>query len=155
MLRYDTLLEHGYLVKLVVGKKVVTSAVEAVVEANTLLSGIGFESGGLAGAHAIHNGLTGLGDTHAKFHGEKVAFGTLVQLVMEGRDTDIVEEVRDFCFSVGLPICLEDISRIAEVTCAAGETIHAIWFDLTPDKVEAAVWAADALGKAYKGQITL
>ena len=33
-------------------------ALERLVEANTLLSGIGFESSGLAAAHAIHNGLT-------------------------------------------------------------------------------------------------
>ena len=43
-----------------------------VIEANTLLSGIGFESGGLAGAHAIHNGLTVLEECHHMYHGEKV-----------------------------------------------------------------------------------
>lgn len=32
---------------------VVTPALEAVVEANTLMSGLGFESGGLAAAHAV------------------------------------------------------------------------------------------------------
>ena len=42
----------------------VTPAVEKVIEANTLLSGLGFESGGLAAAHAIHNGLTAVGATH-------------------------------------------------------------------------------------------
>jgi glycerol dehydrogenase len=41
---------------------VVTPAPEKVVEANTLLSGLGFESGGLAAAHAVHNGLTALAD---------------------------------------------------------------------------------------------
>ncbi len=157
---YDTLLEHGLTAKLAVEKGVCTPAVEAVVEANTLLSGIGFESGGLAGAHAIHNGLTVLEGTHSKFHGEKVAFGTLVQLVMEGRPTEVIEEVMAFCLSVGLPVCLEDIGvsnpsvedirRVASATCAEGETIHATWFEVTPEKVEAAIWAADALGLHYK-----
>lgn len=157
---YDTLLEYGFMAKLAVEKNIATPAVEAVVEANTLLSGIGFESGGLAGAHAVHNGLTVLPGTHAKYHGEKVAFGTLVQLVMEGRPTKIIEEVLDFCLSVGLPVCLEDINvsnpsvedirKVAEATCVEGETIHATWFEVTPDKVEAAIWAADALGRAYK-----
>lgn len=41
-----------------------TKAVENVIEANTYLSGIGFESGGLAGAHAIHNGFTAIPETH-------------------------------------------------------------------------------------------
>ena len=72
---YDTLLEYGLQAKLAVEKKSVTPAVEAIVEANTLLSGLGFESGGLAGAHAVHNGLTVLEASHDKFHGQKVAFG--------------------------------------------------------------------------------
>lgn len=39
---------------------VVTPALERVIEANTYLSGVGFESGGLAAAHAVHNGLTAI-----------------------------------------------------------------------------------------------
>ncbi len=81
-------------------KGVCTPAVEAVVEANTLLSGLGFESGGLAGAHSVHNGLTVLPATHAKYHGQKVAFGTITQLVMEGRPAEDLDEVIGFCLSV-------------------------------------------------------
>jgi glycerol dehydrogenase len=51
-----------------------------IVEANILLSGLGFESSGLAGAHAIHNGMTVLEETHSYYHGEKVAFGLLTSL---------------------------------------------------------------------------
>ena len=153
---YDTLLEYGYQAKLAVERKVVTPAVEAIVEANTLLSGLGFESGGLAGAHAIHNGFTVLEKSHHKLHGQKVAFGTLTQLVMEGRPSDEIYEVMDFCVEVGLPICLadlgihnptrEEIRKVAEAATAPGETIHATWFDVKADHVEAAIWAADALG---------
>jgi glycerol dehydrogenase len=138
----------------------VTPAVEAIVEANTLLSGLGFESGGLAGAHSVHNGLTVLESSHHKLHGQKVAFGTLTQLVMEGRSSDEIYEVLDFCLSVGLPVCLDDlgihkpkreeIRKVAEATTASGETIHATWFEVTADKVEAAIWTADALAKNYK-----
>ena len=157
---YDTLLEHGLSAKLAVERDVVTPAVEAIVEANTLLSGLGFESGGLAGSHSVHNGLTVLEKSHGKLHGEKVAFGVLTQLVMEGRPTEDVEEVLDFCLSVGLPICFsdlgiinptkEEIREVAEATAAEGETIHATWFDVNADKVEAAIWTADAIGNQYK-----
>jgi len=157
---YDTLLEHGLPAKLAVEKQVVTPSVEAVVEANTLLSGLGFESGGLAGSHSVHNGFTVLEASHGKLHGQKVAFGTLTQLVMEGRPADEIYEVLDFCVSVGLPVCLdevglsdpsrEDIRKVAEATTAEGETIHATWFPVTADLVEGAIWAADALGKEYK-----
>jgi glycerol dehydrogenase len=157
---YDTLLEHGLSAKLAVERQVVTPSVEAVIEANTLLSGLGFESGGLAGAHSVHNGFTVLEASHGKLHGQKVAFGTVTQLVMEGRPFQQIKEVIDFCLSVGLPICLEDIGlpspstedirRVAEATAAEGETIHATWFPVTADTVAAAIWAADALGKAEK-----
>ena len=79
-----------------------TPAVEAVVEANTLLSGLGFESGGLAGAHAVHNGLTVLEASHAKFHGQKVAFGVLTQMVLEGRPSKDLDQVLDFCLERGV-----------------------------------------------------
>jgi glycerol dehydrogenase len=60
-----------------------TPALERLVEANTLLSGLGFESSGLAAAHAVHNGLTAVRETRRFFHGEKVAYGVLVQLILE------------------------------------------------------------------------
>ncbi len=50
---------------------VVTPALERVIEANTDSSGVGFESGGLAAAHAVHNGLTAIPDAHHYYHGEK------------------------------------------------------------------------------------
>lgn len=157
---YDTLLEHGLNAKLAVEKQAVTPSVEAIVEANTLLSGIGFESGGLAGSHSVHNGFTVLEKTHAKLHGEKVAFGTLTQLVLEGRPKVCINELLSFCVSVGLPVCLEDlgvgdvtakeIRQVAEATTAEGETIHSTWFSVTSDAVESAIWAADALGRRFK-----
>jgi glycerol dehydrogenase len=157
---YETLLESGLQARLAVERKVVTPAVEAIVEANTLLSGLSSENGGHAGAHSIHNGLTVLKSAQHKLHGEKVAFGVLAQLVLEGRPASAIREVQDFCFSVGLPLCLEDlgivdptaeeIRRVATASVAEGETIHSTWFPVTADMVEAAIRTADALGIRYK-----
>ena len=83
---YETLLESGLQAKLAVERKVVTPALEAIVEANTLLSGLSSENGGHAAAHSIHNGLTTLAATRGLLHGEKVAFGLLAQLVLDGAD---------------------------------------------------------------------
>ena len=47
--------------------------------------GLGSSLPGLAAAHAIHNGLTTAKGTHPYLHGEKVAFGLLAQLVLEGQ----------------------------------------------------------------------
>jgi glycerol dehydrogenase len=153
---YDTLLEHGLAARLAVEKGAVTPAVEKVVEANTLLSGLGFESGGLAAAHSVHNGLTVLEGTHHYWHGEKVAFGVISMLMLEERPAEIVEEVVDFCLEVGLPVTLEDIGlegvsreelqSVAEAACAEGETIHNEPFDVYPQMVVDAMLAADAFG---------
>jgi glycerol dehydrogenase len=153
---YDTLLEHGLAARLAVERGAVTPAVEKVVEANTLLSGLGFESGGLAAAHSIHNGLTALEGTHHYWHGEKVAFGVVAMLMLEERPAAVVEEVVDFCLEVGLPVTLEDIGlegvgredleKVAEAACAEGETIHNEPFEVYPRMVVDAMIAADAFG---------
>lgn len=157
---YETLLSDGLKAKLAVENKVCTKAVENIIEANTLLSGLGFESGGIAAAHAIHNGFTVLDSCHHLYHGEKVAFGTIAQLVLENAPSNEIEELILFCKNVGLPITLEDMGvtnvtteelmAVAEAACAAGETIHNMPFKVTPDMVYSAVLAADALGKTYK-----
>src|SRR5205085_4548946 len=109
---YRVLLDDGAEALRAVQNKVVTPALERLVEANTLLSGLGFESSGLAAAHAVHNGLTAAPPTHAFFHGEKVAYGLLVQLTLEGQPRSVVERVLRFASEVGLPITLADIGLV-------------------------------------------
>ncbi|OON96513.1 MAG: glycerol dehydrogenase [Candidatus Epulonipiscioides saccharophilum] len=152
---YDTLLEFGYKAKVAMDQKVSSKAVENIIEANTLLSGIGFESGGLAAAHAIHNGFTVINECHHMYHGEKVAFGTIVQLVLE--DAPELFEVIKFCKSVGLPTTLkelgiekidpEQIKKVAEVATVPNETIHNLPFKVSSDDVYAAILIADSLGQ--------
>lgn len=162
---YDTLLEFGLLAKTACERHAVTPALERVVEANTLLSGLGFESGGLAAAHAIHNGLTALKETHKYWHGEKVAVGTLGLLMLTGRPASVIAEVYDFCEAVGLPTTLADIGLAevsderlmiaAEAACATGETIHNEPYEVTPRHVLAALKAADAEGHRRKSPRTM
>jgi glycerol dehydrogenase len=157
---YQTLINDGYKAKLAADNKVCTKAVENIIEANTYLSGIGFESGGIAAAHAVHNGLTAIEETHHMYHGEKVAFGTLTQLVLENAPIEDIEEVIEFCTSVGLPTTLadlgikeikeEEIMKVATLACAEGDTMANMPFDVTPNDVYAAILAANELGLAYK-----
>jgi glycerol dehydrogenase len=157
---YRTLLADGALALQAVSNRVVTPSLERLVEANTLLSGLGFESSGLAAAHAVHNGLTAVHETHPYYHGEKVAFGLLVQLVLEGASKATFEEVLGFSCEVGLPVTLADIGltklpsdrleSIARRAAAPGETIHNEPFVVTPDMVADAIMAADALGREWK-----
>ncbi len=153
---YDTLIADGEKAKVAVENGVVTKAVENIIEANTYLSGIGFESSGLAAAHAIHNGLTKLEECHHLLHGEKVAFGTLTQLVLENAPQSEIDELLCFCRTVGLPTNLhemgvqelnhEKLMDVAQASCAEGETIHNMPFPVTADAVYAAILTAHQLG---------
>lgn len=153
---YETLMSDGVKAKLALEAGACTESVERVIEANTLLSGLGFESAGLAGAHAIHNGMTAMPETHDYYHGEKVAFGTITQLVLENADE--LYEVLDFCVEVGLPVTFaqlgvtdashERVLEVARLACAENDTLHNMPFEVTPEKVAAAMLAADAYGRA-------
>jgi glycerol dehydrogenase len=157
---YRTLLADGPDALRAVQTSVVTPALERLVEANTLLSGIGFESSGLAAAHAIHNGLTTAPATHDYLHGEKVAFGLLAQLVLEGKPSSLIGRVMGFATEVGLPITLaqiglaelsqEQLRTIAVRATAEGETIHNEPFEVRPEMVADAILAADATGRAWR-----
>ena len=158
---FNTLMDEGVKAKIALEAGVCTPAVEKVIEANTLLSGIGFESAGLAGAHAIHNGFTVLEECHHMYHGEKVAFGTLTQLVLENADEDLLDEVITFCMDVGLPTTFADLGienpdkdalmEAATLAASPDDTLGNEPFEVTPEKVYAAMVAADALGRYYKG----
>lgn len=89
----EILLADGPAACVAVEARATTPALERVVEANNLLSGLGFESGGLAVAHAVHNGISEIEGSHSHIHGEKVAFGLLTQLVLEGRPQSEIEEI--------------------------------------------------------------
>ena len=159
---YDILIQDGLNAKLSCEANAVSVALENVIEANSLLSGLGFESGGLAAAHAIHNGLTILEPTHDYYHGEKVAFGTLAQLALENAPLAEMEEVLSFCLAVGLPVCLADLGvtsitdaqlqEVAEKSCIVEESIHAMPFPVTPAAVVAAIKLADTIGANYKAK---
>jgi len=159
---YDTLLTHGAAARLACEKKIVTPALDHIIEANTLLSGIGFESSGLAAAHSIHNGLTALEETHLFYHGEKVAFGVLAGLQLTDASPRESAEVFSFCEQIGLPTTLADIGlknagrnklmKAAEKACAPAEAIHHEAGTITPEKVLNAMLAADAMGEERKNR---
>ena len=127
----------------------VTPALEKVIEANTLLSGLGFESGGLAAAHAVHNGLTAVGATHGLAHGQKVNIGSVTQLVLEGAPASEIRDFVEFTTRVGLPNTLTEVGlsaddldslkTVADAATVEGETIHAMPFEVRSADVVSAL----------------
>ena len=157
---YDILLRDGAAALADVKKGEATPAVESVVEAGIYLSGIGFESGGLAAAHAVNDGLVYVPGTHGMYHGEKVAFGTLVQLFLEKAPQEEIREVMGFMKAVGLPMTLKELGvvgapdeaclrRAAEAACVPTQSTKNLPVPVAADDVYAAIVEADAQGSRF------
>ena len=146
--------------KLAVERGALTLAVENIIEANTLLSGLGFENCGVSAAHGIHDGLTVLDETHGYFHGEKVAFGVLCLLMLEGRALDEIVAMTRFCRDLGLPTQLtdlnlgnvskDDLSKVAAASLKPGSPTYNVAVPLSIDIVRDAIIATDAFTSQFK-----
>lgn len=135
-----------------------------VVDATVLLAGV---IGGIGGAqcrtvaaHAVHNGLTHLAASHGTIHGEKVAYGILVQLRLEelvqGNQlaTTARLQLLKFYSEIGLPTSLTelglsqtslaDLQRAAEIACLPGSDIHRLPFKVDPAQLLAAMVSTTA-----------
>lgn len=156
---YELLIENVAAAMDAVKNKVVTPALEQTIEATIYLSGVGAESGGLAAAHAVNNGMACIPALHSAQHGEKVVFGLLTQLVLENAPEEEIETVIHIMQTAGLPLTLADFGiteiieadwrRVAEIACAEGDTMSNMNQTVTPDDVYAAMMAANSLATRY------
>ncbi|MEP0782911.1 iron-containing alcohol dehydrogenase family protein [Trichocoleus sp. DQ-A1] len=135
-----------------------------VVDASVLLAGV---IGGLGGAqcrtvaaHAVHNGLTHIPAAHGAIHGEKVAYGILVQLRLEEmlQSNQLAATARQqllkFYAEIGLPQTLDDLGlgnitlgefrQAAEIACAPNSDIHRLPFRVVPEQLMAAMVSTTA-----------
>ena len=142
-----------------------------VVDATVLLAGV---IGGIGGAdcrtvaaHAVHNGLTHLLEAHDVLHGEKVAYGILVQLRLEemvqGNQlaASSRKQLLNFYSDIRLPKTLEDLgladislSQLRQVTAIATQPqsdIYRLPFTISSEQLAAAMVSttidATAIGK--------
>ena len=152
---YETLLKDGKKALISVENQLVTPELDAIIEANTYLSGVGADNGGLCVSHSFYNGVTSLGKKTA-MHGNCVAFGTLVQLLLENSSIEEFNTVRDFMYSVGLPLTLEEIGiededamKVAIASCAEGESIHNLSGDVKPEELRDAILLCDKSGHEF------
>ena len=158
----STLFKHGLKAADAVRRSQVDDDLECVVEANTLLSGVGFESGGLAAAHGLAGGLTSIASVEENFlHGEMVAAGVLMQLMLQQNREEAMRVARFFA-AVGLPVTLQQIglTRTCETDLrrAAEETATYLFitnlpFKVTTEMVFEAILAADEVGAAVLDEI--
>ncbi len=132
---------------------------QEVVDATVLLAGV---IGGLGGAqcrtvaaHAVHNGLTHLPGSHHALHGEKVAYGILVQLrLQEMLQADRLAataraQLLDFYTEIGLPktlaelglseITIAQLHHAATLACQPDSDLHRLPFAVVPEQLVAAM----------------
>ena len=137
---------------------------QEVIDATTLLAGV---IGGIGGAqcrtvaaHAVHNGLTHILASHGTLHGEKVAYGILVQLRLEEMlpNNQLAATARQqllkFYGEIGLPqtlanlglgdITLTELQRAAEIACSPNSDIHRLPFKVVPEQLMAAMVSTTA-----------
>lgn len=147
---------------------------QEVVDATVLLAGV---IGGLGGAqcrtvaaHAVHNGLTHL-PIHSSIHGEKVAYGILVQLRLEelvqgnGLAATARQQLLKFYEEIGLPqklsdlglgnITLQELQRAAEIAVAPNSDIHRLPFRVVPEQLMAAMVSTTAPTNGGKDALNL
>ncbi|WP_293129387.1 iron-containing alcohol dehydrogenase family protein [Microcoleus sp. bin38.metabat.b11b12b14.051] len=137
---------------------------QEVTDAAVLLAGV---IGGIGGAgcrtvaaHAVHNGLTHLLASHGTLHGEKVAYGILVQLRLEEmlQNNQLAATARQqllkFYTEIGLPqtldnlglgdVSLTQLQRAAEIACNPNSDIHRLPFKVVPEQLMAAMVSTTA-----------
>jgi glycerol dehydrogenase len=126
---YDTLLRFAAEAVSSASRGTVTPALERVVEAVILMSGMAFENGGLSLAHSLTRGLLVTVGARQRLHGEHVAYGLLVQLQHE-QDVTALAEVSEFLGELGMATSLEalggtpDEETFAAIAAAALSAPH-------------------------------
>ena len=156
-----TLFDHGLAAASAVAANRNDDDVERVVEANTLLSGIGFESGGLALAHPMALAFTQIDAIHHNYlHGEMVALGTMIQLAME--QSPEAQKVAEFFAATGLPVHLQQLSLATSARAELDIIIeaalqnrnsHHMPMPVTAKSIYQAIGDADDLGQRVAAEV--
>lgn len=121
--------------------------IETTILLGGMVGGFGDDYGRTSGAHSIHDALTILTESHQQLHGNKVAYGVLVQLTIEQK-WDEIERLCPFYHAIGLPTSLQEMNmqlsdqaydKVAERATESHETIHFMKEDITADVVKRAM----------------
>jgi len=128
--------------------------IETIIMAGGMVGGFGDRYGRIAGAHSVHNGLTKLPETHHLLHGEKVAYGILVQLALE-ENLEEIQRLIPFYRKLNLPFTLkhlglkninkERLNEMAEEIIKPDESIHLMNISMNSQKIIEAIFKIENL----------
>ncbi|MDP4145102.1 MAG: iron-containing alcohol dehydrogenase family protein [Bacillota bacterium] len=141
-------------------KKITKELIEIVDSIIVLAGLVGSISDGryrAALAHALHNSLTDLSETHESLHGEKVIFGLIVQFLLENKPKEEIDKLIAFLNELKLPVTLsqlgieKDISnkafKIAKGVNITAEALDKLTFKVNSKLIEEAIIRANHLGE--------
>lgn len=106
---YRTIRQHGVAAVAACKRKEVTPELEAVIEAAVLMSGLGFENGGLSLAHSLTRGIVKTRDAMDAIHGYQIAWALLAQWAAEERSDQDILDLMAFYREIGLPASLPEL----------------------------------------------
>ncbi len=140
-----------------------TPLLEDAFEIPLLYSTLSFESGGLAAAHAFYHGFRALWPElcHQFLSGEIVSFGTIIQLFLEQRSAQEIQQVVTLHADLKMPLTLNEFNppavnddelRLLANICARDSSMLNMPFDVTEDMVSEAIRNANQIGKNYSNR---
>ena len=157
-LSYETLLADGAKALQALDRGIISEAVENIIEANTLMSGLGFQNTNCSIAHAVNAGLTEIPEAAGYLHGERVGFGVICQLMFENSPIEEIDTVLKFMTDVGLPVTLkqlgveptmDNIMKMADKMVYRNKTSHTQAGVVNLDSIAACIMAGDAMGTTF------
>ena len=157
---YDLIEKIGLRAKRDVERGICSSELEEIIEINIILTGL---IGGLgkgrcrsSAAHAFNYAMTVFKETRSALHGEKVAFGVVVMLILERRNKEEIEGLLRFYSLLDLPLTLaglgfikneKNLIRLAEEICKKESNVHRLPFPVNKEMVHQALLEANTQGE--------
>ncbi|WP_374285335.1 iron-containing alcohol dehydrogenase family protein [Lactococcus sp.] len=130
--------------------------VDTVIALSGTVGGFAAQYGRTSGAHALHDGMSVLTETHEILHGHKVAYSVLVMLAY-GHDLAEIDHLIPFYQACGLPISLADMDLagfelekwrpVAEFAAGKGRGYDLVDAEVSADKILTAIQEFEAINK--------
>lgn len=150
----ETLTKYSEIAIKDMAAKTLTYEIEQITDIIFLsagaVGGFGDQNTRSCAAHAVHDGLTAVKETHQMMHGMKVAYGIIVLLHLDNEPAEEIERVKIFYRKIGLPTNLlelgvkrklthEELRKIAELAISPATSMRFMPYAITAEMVTEAM----------------
>ena len=157
-LSFDILMEKGRKAYADAKNRTITLEYEDVAEANTILSGLGFENTNCSMAHGTQSVFHRF-PMKPLLHGQGVGYCTLLELIAEKQPQELFDQVWSWCRDVELPLCMADLGitenveqTIDELAAAAAQAFLTDNepFEVTPELIASVIRTLEAYTAVHR-----